>query len=166
MRSWWNARTPSERILLACGALIVFTALYFVFVVEPLGEARARHLTRLAAARALNTELAALGADAQALRARGDGRVPFDAGASILSLLNTTAARAGTQAHTRRITPLGPRGVTLSLDDVPFDRLTDWLVTLDLEHGVEVQRARIERVQPGTVDAQLTLHGRGNGAER
>ena len=100
-------------------------------------------------------------AQAAALRASSDSRRRFDGDVSLLSVVNTTAAQAGTRELTRRINPLGPRAVSLFIDDVPFTDLARWLTTLDSGHGVEVERAVLDATRPGLVDAQVTLRARG-----
>lgn len=159
--AWWEARSASEQRLLAIGACAILAMCYFLLVLEPLWLARERALVQVNAERTLAGELATLAAEAATLRGRVDNRTRFDPGASLTTVINTSAARAGTQAHTRRMTPLGKTGVTLFLDDVPFTELAAWLATLDAQHGIEVERAMLETRQPGLVNAQLTLRARG-----
>lgn len=161
MRQWWQTRSVSERRMLGVGMLVIGATLYYLLLLEPLLLARERVETRVAAERALGLELAALTAEAAKLRRRGDTRRAFDAAGSLLAVVNVSAARAGTQRTTRRMTPLGASGVTLFLDDVAFADLAAWLVALDVEYGVEVERAALDSVRPGVVDAQLTLRARG-----
>ncbi|MGR8921206.1 MAG: type II secretion system protein GspM [Gammaproteobacteria bacterium] len=160
MRQWWQSRTDSERVFLGVGAACLLAAAYFVLLIEPLQERRTLSDLRLRAAAALGRDLAGFAGDAVELRGQVDTRRRFPADASILSVVNRTAGRAGTQEFTRRITPSGPDAVALFLDDVPFDALAGWLVRLDAEHGVDVERAVLERTEPGLVDAQLTLRAR------
>lgn len=161
MRQWWTARSPSERRLLLTGALIVCATLYYVLLLEPMLQARKRQLTQLSAAQALHATLDDYAAQATELRASSDSRQRFDSDASLLSVVNATAAQAGTRELTRRINPLGPRAVSLFIDDVPFADLARWLTTLDRAHGVEVERAVLDATRPGLVDAQVTLRARG-----
>lgn len=160
MRQWWQARTGSERRVLALGAAVVAIMLYYLLVIEPLTLARERLALRVAAERTLGAELQTLAAEAATLRARSDPRASFDASQSLLAVINASAARAGTRGNTKRMTPLGQSAVTLFLDDVAFSDLAAWLVALDLEHGVAVERAALDAVRPGVVDAQLTLRAR------
>lgn len=161
MREWWSGRSVSERRLLGVGMGVVMVALYFVSVLEPLTAARARAELRLAAATALGTELEALAAEAAALRQPGDPRTPWRGDQPLLAVLNASAVAADTQRATRRLTPLGADAVTVVLDDVEFAALAGWLLDLDTRYGVAVERANIDRVRPGVVDAQLTLRTRG-----
>ncbi|MEQ8234260.1 MAG: type II secretion system protein GspM [Gammaproteobacteria bacterium] len=161
MRAWWQARSPSERIVLGAGAAVVLAALYYVLVVEPLALERERLRVRVGAQLALNSELAAAADEARRLRANTDSRRRFTPGESILSVVNATAARTGTREFLRRINPVGAGAVSLYLDDVAFADLARWLVMLDEGHGVEVERAVLDAVRAGVVDAQLTLRARG-----
>ena len=161
MREWWSSRSVSERRLLGVGMGVIACALYFVLVVEPLTAARTRAELRLAAATALGNELEALAAEAAALRQQGDPRTPWRGDQPLLAVINTSAIAADTQRATRRLTPLGADAVTVCLDDVEFAALASWLLDLDTRYGVAVERASLDRVRPGVVDAQLTLRTRG-----
>ena len=162
MRAWFESRNDSEKLLLTLGALVVLGALYFLLVVDPLSQANARLATRVSAARDLEAHLTALAAEMKTL---GGGaakqRATLPPGASLLNVVTTSAHASGVQEHTKKMAPVGSNALSLYLDDMPFAQLASWLVNLDEQQGIEVERATIEALPVvGTVRADLTLKAR------
>ena len=162
MRAWLENRTRSEQILLACGALTVLAALYFLLLIDPLTQANARLATRVGAARELEQHLQQLAQEVKTLGGGAQLRATLPAGASLLAVVTTSAHGAGVQQHTKKMAPVGANAIALYLDEMPYTELAGWLVSLDEQQGVEVERATIEALPvTGTVRADLTLHARG-----
>ena len=165
MRAWLEARSRSELLILALAAVVVVGALYFLFVLEPLQLANARLQSRLAAEQALQKELVALREEVAQLRRTVDTGVAFPTGASLLSVVTATARDAGVQQYTRKMTPAGNDALSLVLEDIPFSALSAWLVALDRDQGVEVDRISIDLgTQPGVVSSQMMLKTRQAGS--
>lgn len=160
MNAWWRARQRSEQILVAAGIAILLLCAWYLALVEPLGIAHERGTVRLRAATATHREISRLAAQARQLAEPGRTGTPFSTTRPLLSVVNQSGSRAGTQAYTRRVNPVGEDGVALVLDDVPFTDLAGWLVALDRQHGVAVERASIERAAAGLADARITLRAR------
>lgn len=161
MRAWFDARSASEKILLGLGAMTVGGALYFLLLIDPLSQANARLATRVGAARDLQTHLSQVAAEVQGLGGGAKARASLPAGASLLSVVTTNAHVSGVQDHTKKMAPVGANALSLYLDDMPYTQLADWLVKLDEQQGIEVERATIEALPvSGTVRADLTLRAR------
>lgn len=162
MRAWLEQRTQSERRLLLAAGLVVVGALYFLLVLEPLNGANARLRTQIGAATDLERRLAAMTQELAGLHGGGAGpRASFPPDAALLSVLTNSAHAEGLQDYTRKMAPLGPHVVSLMLEDVPFAALAGWLVKLDREQGIEVERVAVSAAKnPGLVDVQLSLKAR------
>ncbi len=162
MRAWFDTRTDSEKILLTLAALVVTGALYFLLIIDPLSQANTRLAIRVGAARELEAHLTQLSAEIKTL---GGGaaklRATLAPGASLLNVVTTSAHASGVQEHTKKMAPVGANALSLYLDDMPFAQLASWLVSLDEQQGIEVERATIEALPAvGTVRADLTLKAR------
>lgn len=161
MRAWLEQRTQSERRLLMLAGLVVAGALYFLLVLEPLNAANARLRTQIGAAGDLDQRLAAMTQELAGLHGGGGPRKSFPPDAALLSVITTSAYAEGLQEYTRKMAPLGPHVVSLMLEDVPFAALAGWLVKLDRDQGIEVERVAVSAAKhPGLVDAQLSLKAR------
>ena len=162
MRSWFEQRTRSEKITLAAGLLVVLAAVYYLLLIEPLTLANARLTTQVSAARDLERHLGELAQELAALQGAGGVRANFPASSSLLSVLTTSAHAAGLQEYTKKLAPVSTNAVSLVLDDIPFAALAAWLMALDREQGIEVERVSLAAAaKPGVVSAQLTLKARG-----
>ena len=165
MRTWFEQRTRSEQITLGVGAVVLLIALYFLAVIEPLTQANAQLLAQVTAAHALEQRLIELSQEIAVLHAHGGGGANFAPGASLLSVLTTSAHDAGMQQYTKKVAPVGANAVSLVLDEVPFAPLAAWLIALDREQGVEVERISVAATSKGgVVSAQLTLKARSAGS--
>ena len=164
MRAWLEQRTLAEKRLLGTAALVIAGALYFLLVLEPLTGANARLRTQIGAASDLEAHLAAMSQELARLHGGGSTGASFPPDAALLSVLTTSASAEGLQAYTRKMAPLGPHVVSLMLEGVPFPALAAWLVKLDREQGVEVERVAVSAAKAsGAVDVQLSLKARGLG---
>ncbi|MCC6710004.1 MAG: type II secretion system protein M [Gammaproteobacteria bacterium] len=162
MRAWFESRNESEKRLLTLAALVVAGALYFLLVIDPMSQANARLATRLSAAQELQAHLSKLADEMKSLGgAASKQRTTLPPGASLLNVVTTSAHAAGVQQHTKKMAPVGANALSLYLDDMPFNELAQWLVNLDQQQGIEVERATIEALPViGTVRADLTLKAR------
>ena len=125
-------------------------------------KANARLATRLSAAQELQAHLSKLADEMKSLGgAASKQRTTLPPGASLLNVVTTSAHAAGVQQHTKKMAPVGANALSLYLDDMPFNELAQWLVNLDQQQGIEVERATIEALPViGTVRADLTLKAR------
>jgi general secretion pathway protein M len=159
--AWISTRSRSERIGLGLLVVVVFGAAYFLLVWEPLSLAHARLVTRVAAEHDLARYLTDVSARARLLEARQTPRTPYAGDVNLLTFVTAQARAAGVQAYTRKLTPSGADAINLMLENVPFSTLAGWLVALDEEHGVEVERINVSASKAaGLVMAQIMLRAR------
>lgn len=159
--AWLSTRSRAERFGLGLLAVVVVGATYFLLVWEPLSLAHARLLTRVAAERDLARHLTDVGARARLLEAERTPRTPYAGDANLLTFVTAQARAAGVQSYARKLSPSGADAINLMLENVPFATLAGWLVVLDDEHGVEVERINVSASKAaGFVTAQITLRAR------
>ena len=158
MRAWFESRTDSEKMLLGLCALVVTGALYFLLIIDPLSQANGRLATRVSAARELESHLIQLSEEVKTLGGGSKQRATLPPGASLLNVVTTSAHASGVQEHTKKMAPVGANALSLYLDDMPFAELARWLVNLDEQQGIEVERATIEALPvAGKGRADFTL---------
>lgn len=158
MKEWWQNLQPRERSLLGIGAFAVLAALVFLLVLEPLSAKRARLQAQLAAETASLTRVQALAEEAARLR---QGTLPVGAlpeGQSLLAVLNDSAQTGGIQTSIERVVPNGTGEASVTFDDIAFDALMTWMITLRERYGIEASRLVVDKAQQrGRVNANLTL---------
>jgi len=77
----------------------------------------------------------------------------------LVVLVDRTSREAGLQKGSFGSQPSGDGGVSVRLDQTPFDQLVAWLSSLNERYGVRVQSASIDvGTGVGTVNVSLVLH--------
>ena len=155
--SSWNRLNPRQQRMLGAAGLVMLAALLFVWVWEPLLEARQFERERVASQRALLDWLEAVEPAAQALR-QGQSGARDMGGRSLLGLADQTARAAGLAGALTRIEPVGDNQVRVWLDDADFIAIMRWLETVSITYPVRAAQLDIERGRStGQVNARLTL---------
>ena len=144
---WLAQRSVRERHLLAVLAAVAAAALLWALVWQPLARAHAKAVADIHAYDELIAQLRVAGPDV--------ARVAATRRVSAATVINDSASRAGLTI--RRLEPQGAR-TEVTLEEVPFDKLTGWLAGLEHDAGLTVAAIKIERrPAPGVVTVQLTL---------
>lgn len=154
--NWLQARSARERQVLAGGALLLAALLLYLLAWEPLAQREQELATRVAQQRTQLAWLAGAASEARALTRRE--RVPeAQDGASLLSVIDRSAAQAGLGAALQRLAPEGEQGVRVWLDDASYAATLQWLDTLG-RHGIHVVSVQMERhATRGRITARLLL---------
>jgi general secretion pathway protein M len=156
MMLWWQTLSARERGLLGLGAIAMLATLLFITVLEPLQAKRARLAAQVVVETQTLHRIRALSDEALQM----DGRSPqtdVRLSQSLLAVLNDTAQAGGIQDKLARVVPNGEAEASVTFDDVGFDTLVTWLLTLRAQFGVEATRLVIEKTEAGRVNANLTL---------
>lgn len=157
MKAWFQSLAPRERRVVLGGGGILVLVLVYLLVIEPIIGAFAERERRVATLtqqlewmRGAAAEVADLRAGGADLSADGDTRPPY--------LAIDTALRDAGLPEPRRLEPVGDGGARLEFEAVPFDPLVRIVGRLRSESGLQVTRARIQRLKAsGQVSAQLTF---------
>ncbi len=97
-------------------------------------------------------------ANKNAFTAASQQRAQRDPGQSLLGIANTTSKSY--QLSFKRYQPVGDSGLSLWLDNVPFNNLVMWLERLDKKFGISVNEIAVERQEEkGLVNVRLVLQG-------
>ena len=152
MKAWFYGLQPRERWIVTVGAVLAVLIVLWGVVLKPLGDWTADLRTNVETKQRLLTEVtrvegAAPGSAVTNLQGRDQ---------TLYVLVDNTAPGHGLgQPRTRQN---GPSGIDVILQDVPFDALVAWFVTLRRTYGVEVESGQfLTAREPGLVNGQVTL---------
>lgn len=147
MNEWYAGLAPRERLILG-GAAVVVVILLVVLAMRPIRANTAVLEQSVADNQRLLVDLAR----AEAL---GGSSTNARAPEQLYVIANQTARAHGLQLT--NIRPDSADAVRIPLDDVPFDSLTEWLVTLNNAHSVEVENLTANSRERGIVSGNLNL---------
>lgn len=154
MNAWWNGLQERERRLLLTLGVLAAALLWWLLLLRPLAAERSRAELAIAT---LQGSVAQARAQADAILLARNLATPRPV-RSLFALIDSSARSAGLMNAQTRVEPLGEDRVRVTLDGVEFDRLAQWLETLDREEGVDIHEWSVDRaLVPGLVDSGLTL---------
>ena len=153
--AWWRGKAVHERLVY--GALAAAAAAVFLWLAlwRPLADWQAREAARLERAQVLLEWVAANEAQARAAGASGED-APAASGAAIPTI---TQAAGAAGVRLSRLQPESGGGVSVLMQQQPFDRVIALIARLQERKGLVVEQASIDAHRtPGFVDAQLRLN--------
>ena len=149
-REAWDARSETERHVLAALAFAAGAVVLYAFAWLPLERARTRlaeEVPRLRASVALLEREAEAVARLKSMPPRAVSQAPLSALAGSASPLPGASVAA-----------LDDRRVRVTGADIGFTALLDWLAATRASHGLRVESARLESLpMAGRVRAELVL---------
>jgi len=153
----WQQLEPRQRRLVGLAAGVLVAALIYVWVWEPLAEAREAERERIARQQALLSWLESVTPVAE--RLRSSGRSGRDLGdRSLLGLADETARAAGLAGSMARIEPTGENEVRVWLEGADFVALMNWLEEFSRSRPVQVDQLQVDRIgSDGRVNVRVTL---------
>lgn len=153
----WQQLDLRQRRLIGLAALVLVAALLYVWVWEPLAQAREAERERIAQQQALLNWLEAVAPVAERLRERGQSS--RDLGdRSLLGLADETARAAGLAGAMTRIEPTGEDQVRVWLEGADFVSVMSWLEEFSRSRPVRVDQFQVDRAgREGQVNVRVTL---------
>lgn len=157
MIAWWQQlHLRQQRLLTAAGAVVIGVLVY-VWIWEPLAEAREAERARVAQQEALLGWLEAVAPVAAELRA-GGGRGEDLGDRSLLGITDETARAAGLAGALARIEPAGESQVRVWFEGADFVTVMGWLEQFSTSRPVQVSQLQVDRAQrAGQVNVRVTL---------
>lgn len=155
MKDWFERYTLREQLALLAMALVVTLYLLGVFVIQPLGQARAD-----LAARNTATAEALLRVDAMATEIRAlkdtEGASRGTRSANLSASLNQSAGRYALRVS--RLQPNSQGSVQLRFESAPLDALLRWIHELETIQGLRLDDLSLSQTSTaGTVSATLRV---------
>jgi general secretion pathway protein M len=156
VKAWFISLAPRERLMVSAAAAVVFLALGYLVVWDPLNSRLTHAQQSVDEQQSLKRWMQQAAAEAKQLRGAAVGR--GDAGRSLLAVVDQTSKQSQLGPAVKRIQPDGQDLVRVSLEQASFDDLVLWLGSLQSAYGVSIVDAAIDRQSDaGRVNARLTL---------
>ncbi|RFF28505.1 MULTISPECIES: type II secretion system protein GspM [unclassified Wenzhouxiangella] len=153
----WQQLEPRQRRLIGLAGLVLVVALVYVWIWEPLAEAREAERERIAQQQALLNWLETVAPMAERLRENSRSSRDLD-GRSLLGLADETARAAGLAGAMARIEPTGDDEVRVWLEGADFVKVMGWLEAFSRSRPVQVDQLQVDTTgDEGQVNVRVTL---------
>lgn len=159
MKTWWDSLSVRERLLVAGGAVLTLTLLFYALAWQPFQASSRRLRHSVAEQRADLAWMRQAAAEIKRLEGVSGAR-PASDGRSLLTLVDQTARAAGLGNALKRVAPQGDDKLSAQLDLVEFDPFIAWLGALERNHRLTIVNLSVDRTAAaGRVNARVILQG-------
>lgn len=152
LRQWWTGLSQRERMATSIGAGLALVLVIYMVALEPAWRARARLSADLPRLRAEAAEVDALAQEAKRLRTR---TLAVESPEQVKAALTRLLAEKSITGATMR--DGDDRRLLLSVKRAEAAAWLAWMKDVSSELPLRVASARITRVGPGLVDAEIAL---------
>jgi len=158
IRNWYHGLQQRERQLVLAASVVVITTLLYLVIWEPvhkgLNEQTQKHKVQVDIFEWMQTAAT----EVSALKATGAAKRRTSSTQPVTLVVEQSAATAGLKPYVRKLESTSDKGARITIDEASFDQILLWLNTLQVQHGISVSSANIDRVdKPGAVNARMTL---------
>ncbi len=151
LKRYYGGLTEKERIYLRLLALFLLAVIGFYGLARPAYQYAHNGIDRY---REQQQTLAWMDSNSSLIR-RAPEKKAVD---SLLGTANQLSQRFNIQF--KRFEPVGENGVSLWIEQIPFNTMIEWLAQLEKEYGITVQEIAVERGEDGaSINARLVLEG-------
>ena len=153
------ALSPRERLLsVGVVVFIVFYGLYQL-IIAPIAAEKILLEQKINAQQQSYQTIKKISVEVAGLRKNQQDTVKSEEGQSLMAVIDTSGTQLEIKPAIKRMIPDGADKVTLWLENIAFDKLTNWLAVLETKHAIKVDQISVNREQTnkGTVTAKLLL---------
>lgn len=159
MMTWWMERVEREKWLLGGAGGLLALLMLWQFFYQPIVDYHHDAERSYAGAQGRLEDMQIAAAQVAALQGQSTGSGERDASQSTRSLAMASARAKGLAVT--RLQPGEDGSLTLWIDDADAKLVYDWIVTMQEDYGVSVQKASLSTNDgTATIRAQLQLAGR------
>jgi len=156
VKAYFKNLNPREQKLVLAAGFFVLLFLPYQFIYAPFQDS----LTKMQVdTEKVKKNIAWMNNKSQEVRSlSGAGGSRSASKTSLLTLVETTTKQNKLNKNLRKVQPAGSSNVKVWLDEVPFDRLMQWLDSLVVTHGLSIQDITVEKQSgKGIVNAKINM---------
>ena len=159
IQNWYQGLQQRERqLVLAASAVIVITLLYLT-IWEPIHKGVEDQTQKYQTQVEILDWMQAAATEVRALQASGAAKKRTNSSQPVTLLLEKSATTAGLKPYLRKLESTTDKGARVTIDDASFDQVLLWLNTLQIQYGISVSSANLDRAdKAGAINARMTLN--------
>ncbi len=145
VKEYLNGLESRERNLVIIAAILIALVIPYQFIWKPFSESLDNMDVRVKSQR---NQLVTMQHQASEIRKlRGSGTITAQPGRQFLSNLINTAAKRNGLANALNVKADSENNLRVSMDNVPFDNVMNWLDQLISRSGIIVSKLTVDRLQ-------------------
>lgn len=157
IKNWWGNLLDRERQLITIAGLVVGILFIYGVIWSPLSDAVQDRKTEVTTQEKLLHYLQHVSFTISRLKSEGI-QVNAASNADLLSLAEQTLSQQELSSYLKQVQQPKQNQIALTFDNVPFDKLMQWLQTLTTSQGVRVTQLSAQRLPViGTANVKITL---------
>lgn len=158
IQNWWDSLQDRERQMLSVGGIIGGILFVYAVLWNPLSDAVDNQKMALQSQQQLLHYIHRASATISQYKAMGITVETTSNSDGLLSLVEQTAASAQLSDHLKQVQQTAKNQLSLTLENVPFDSLLQWLQALSTSHGVRVSEFSATRLPTdGVANVKMVL---------
>jgi general secretion pathway protein M len=157
LREKWLSLNPRERLYVSVAGIVVLVAVVYFWLINPLNNAVATTQSQLAYQQDLLTWMQPRVQSLRGQQKSGQQAVPIST-TELLPTIDQRLKNAAFASNIDSVTQNNANDVRITLKDVPFDELLNWLATQWQTSHINVTALDVQRGSKlGLVDANVVL---------
>lgn len=157
MKEWFLSLTAREQTMVQYAGIAVTIFIVYLLIINPIASNYSKNKKNVATAtetlswmKSAALEVKQLGGGVSSNRPKGKQFT--------LSMVDSSAKKAGLGSVMKRVQPEGDLGVRVWFENAPFDELIKWLSTIESKNGLSVNEINIEETEStGLVNVRVFL---------
>jgi general secretion pathway protein M len=157
--NWYRGLQQRERQLVLAASVVIIITLLYLIIWEPIHNGLEQQTQKYQSQIEILEWMQAAASEARALQLSGVSNKRSGSSQPVTLLVEKSAATAGLKPYMSKLESTSDKGARVTLDAASFDQMLLWLNTLQVQYGVTVSSANLDRDnKPGAVNLRMTLN--------
>ncbi len=159
IQHWYQGLQQRERqLVLAASAVIIITLLYLI-IWEPIYKGVEEQTQKYQTQADILDWMQAAAVEVRTLKASGVTNRRTNSSQPVSLLVEKSTTTAGLKPYLRKLESTTDKGARITIDAASFDQVLLWLNTLQIQYGITVSSANLDRDdKAGAVNIRMTLN--------
>ena len=159
MKEWFSKLTVREKHMVQVALVVVTFLFVYMVVIEPIASSYSKNKTNVEKAHETIVWMNAAAQEIKQLQGNKNIGAAVRDKQSILTLVDSSARKAGLAKVMKRVQPESDTGVRIWFENVEFDALIMWLAELESGQGLSVNEINVEQSESiGLVNVRVFLN--------
>jgi general secretion pathway protein M len=159
LHDWYHGLQQRERQLVVAASVVIAATLFYLVIWEPIHKNIAEQSQKYQSQVGILEWMQNAANEVRLLKTTGSSnRKKASSNQAVTLLVEQSATLAGIKPFLTKLESTSDKGARVTIDAASFDQLLLWLNTLQIQYGISVTSANLDRDdKPGTVNVRMTL---------